>query len=138
MSEWKPDMPPFSARDIRHSLAYLASPYSLYPHGLQAAFEEASRISAKLLIAGVKNYSPIAHTHGLAIYGNLDPMDARIWFPLNDTMMAICDVLIVARMPGWSESVGVAREIEHFRDRRRPIYGLDPATLAMVREVEIA
>jgi hypothetical protein len=118
------------------SLAYLATPFSLHKQGLHAAFIEAVRISAALLKAGIKNYSPIAHTYGLCIHGELDPLDTRIWYPLNDEMLKRCDVLIVARMDGWKDSVGIAREIKFFRRAERPIYSLDPGTLTLARDVE--
>ena len=42
---------------------YLASPYSKYPEGTQAAFEMACWQAGLLIRAGVPVFSPIAHSH---------------------------------------------------------------------------
>jgi hypothetical protein len=115
------------------NLAYLATPYTRYPAGIYAAFADAAKLAARLILAGVKVYSPIAHTHPLAIHGNLDPLDLAIWIPFDEAMMERADVLIVAHMEGWEESKGIAHEIRHFEAGGKPIYDLDPETLMMVR-----
>lgn len=114
-------------------LIYLATPYSRYPAGIYAAFADASRLAAALLVAGHKVYSPIAHTHPLAIHGKLDPLDLSIWLPFDEAMMERADLLVVAHMEGWDESKGVAHEIGVFRAAGKPIYDLDPDTLSMMR-----
>lgn len=48
-------------------LVYLATPYSKYPRGIEAAFVDASRLAACLVRLGISVYSPIAHTHPIAI-----------------------------------------------------------------------
>lgn len=115
-------------------LCYLATPYSKYMGGnLDRAFVDASKLAALLLVAGVKVYSPIAHTHPLAMHGNLDPLDHDIWLPFDEAMMHAATVLIVAHMEGWRESKGIAHEIAFFRRRDKPIFDLDPDTLTMTR-----
>lgn len=114
-------------------LAYLATPYTKYPHGIVPAFETAARLAARLLVAGVNVYSPIAHTHPLAIHGGLDPLDLSIWLPFDQTMMEAAEALIVAHMEGWEESAGIAHEVAFFTAAGKPIWDLDPATMGMVR-----
>jgi hypothetical protein len=114
-------------------LAYLATPYSKYPAGIERAFEDAARLAARLMLAGVKVYSPIAHTHPLAVYGKVDPLDHSIWMPFDEAMMAVADVLMIAEMEGWQESKGIAHEIEFFERAGQAIFQLDPETLAMRR-----
>lgn len=123
---------------LNAALAYLATPYSKYPGGPPAAFVDASKLAAKLLVAGVRVYSPIAHTHPLAVYGNLDPLDHRLWLPFDEAMMAKADVLIVAHMVSWETSKGIAHEVEFFTRANKPIFDLDPVTLAMKRRREAA
>ena len=121
----------------RYSLCYLATPYSKYKGGnLDLAFQEAAALAASLLIEGVKVYSPIAHTHPLAVYSHLDPLDHAIWLPFDETMMEAADALIVAHMDGWEDSFGVAHEIKKFRDDGKPIYDLNPTTFALTRRGE--
>ncbi len=120
------------------TLAYLATPYSQYPKGLHQAFIDASALAARLLRAGICAYSPIAHTHPLALYGLVDPLDHSIWLPFDELMMARCDTLIVAHMEGWQESLGIAHEVTYFEVARKPIYDLpDIATCNLVRRPDV-
>lgn len=112
-------------------LYYLATPYSKYRGGIEVAFRHAAELAANLLKAGHKVYSPIAHTHPLAVYGELDPLDHSIWLPFDEAMMRVCDSLLVAHMDGWKESKGVLHEIAHFTKAGKPIFDLDPVTLAI-------
>lgn len=115
------------------SLAYLATPYTNYHEGIESAFRDASRICAGLLNSGVEAYSPIAHCHPMAIYGDLDALDRDFWLRYQETMMQRCDVLIVAQMKGWKESIGIQHEIKFFLERKRVIFTLDPVSMNMRR-----
>jgi hypothetical protein len=120
----------------RAPLCYLATPYSKYKGGdLVQAFQDAAALTAKLMVAGIKCYSPIAHTHPVAIYGNLDPLDYKIWLPFDEAMMNAASVLIVAHMDGWHESFGIAHEVNFFEQRGKPIYDLNPETMTMTRRL---
>lgn len=116
------------------SLCYLATPYSKYKGGdLQLAFQDAAALAARLLAGAVKVYSPIAHTHPLAVFSNLDPLDHSIWLPFDEAMMEAADALVVAHMDGWQDSFGIAHEIAFFTKARKPIFDLDPATMALTK-----
>jgi hypothetical protein len=115
------------------TLAYLATPYSKWALGLEDAFIQAAKLAARLLTSGIKVYSPIAHTHPLAIYGNLDPLDHSIWLPFDEAMMTAAATLIVAHMDGWDTSRGIAHEIAFFERTEKPIFDLDPLSLTMVQ-----
>jgi hypothetical protein len=123
----------------RFSLCYLATPYSKYKGGdLALAFQDAAALAASLLIEGIKVYSPIAHTHPLAVFSHLDPLDHSIWLPFDEAMMEAADALIVAHMDGWEESFGIAHEIKKFVADGKPIFDLDPATLQLTKRGESA
>lgn len=122
----------------KHTLAYLATPYTRFKPDIAAAFAQACKISARLIRAGLNVYSPIVHQHMVAAFGNLDPLDHSLWLPLDEVMMARTDVLIVAHMKGWDESKGIAHEIAFFERAKKPIYDLDPITLAMKRRARVA
>ena len=107
-----------------HKLCYLATVYSKHEHGIHVAFVDASRAAARLLEAGVKVYSPIAHTHPIAIYGNIDPLNHDIWMPFDEAMMEAADALIVLEMNGWKESKGIKHEIDFFEMRGKTVYYL--------------
>lgn len=126
-----------------NALAYLATPYTKWKDGIDDAFVQAAKIAALLMRSGIKVYSPIAHTHPLAIHGNIDPFDHAIWLPFDQAMMDACGVLIVAHMDGWQESKGVMHEIDYFMKARKPIFDLpnphDPSHMekrkrAIIRE----
>lgn len=106
---------------------YLATPYSKYEAGIEAAFQEAARIAGQLVAHGVPVYSPICHTHPAAIHGELDPYDHAIWIPADLPLMRAASGLIVAKMQGWEESYGIGVEIEEFRASGKPVHYMDPS-----------
>ncbi len=108
---------------------YLATPYSRYKGGIYNAFEEAARQAALLVQAGVKVYSPIAHTHPVAIHGNLDPFDHTLWLEADRAFMDAAVGLIVCQMDGWRESFGIAEEIKHFKAQGKPIVYMTPGVI---------
>lgn len=110
----------------KDDLIYLATPYSKWSEGITMAFVEAAKITAELLKHGYKVYSPITHTHPIAMYGNVDPYDHHVWLPFDKAVMDRADALLVAKMPGWDTSKGVAFEIETFQKAGKPIFFLDP------------
>jgi nucleoside 2-deoxyribosyltransferase len=112
-------------------LCYLATPYSKYSRGIVSAFEEAAALAGRLLKQGVKVYSPITHTHPIAHFGELNPLDHNIWLPFDQAMMEACDILVVAEMEGWAKSYGIAHEIEYFANADKPVVYLDPVRLVV-------
>lgn len=116
-----------------YPMVYLATPYTKYAKGLDAAWKDACSVAARLLIEGVRVYSPIAHCHGLAIHGNptILPSAHSIWLPFDEAMMLLTDCLLVAKLDGWDKSKGVTHEIEFFQKRGRPIYYIEPQTLVV-------
>lgn len=102
-------------------LYYVATPYSKYAAGIDEAFKDACRATAILIGRGLNVYSPIAHTHPIALYGGIDPLDHTIWMALDHHMMKAADGCIVLMMPGWKESKGVQIEIDTFKQMGKPI-----------------
>jgi Domain of unknown function (DUF1937) len=114
-------------------LTYLATPYSKYPNGIDVAFRDACMLAANLISLGMKVYSPIAHTHPIAIYGSVDPFDHAIWLPLDFAIMDRCDNLLVAHMSGWEDSYGIGEEIKYFTKAGKEIYDLDVDTFEITK-----
>lgn len=104
---------------------YLATPYSKYPGGIEEAFKVACRAAADLIRAGVRVYSPIAHTHPIAIHGEINPYAHEIWLPADEPFMRAARGLIVLRAESWERSHGVGVEIETFRKMERPVVYMD-------------
>lgn len=115
----------------RYQLVYLGSPYTKYPTGIENAFVDIARITAKFVVEGVNVYSPICHTHPIAVYGNVDPKDHSIWLPFDEAMMNVCEALVVAKMESWSHSYGLAKEIDIFQKASKPVYYLNPDTMGL-------
>lgn len=109
---------------------YIGTPYSKYPFGIDSAFIAACRITAKLIAAGVPAYSPISHTHPVALHGKMDPLDHSIWMPADAPMMRAAHGLIVVTLPTWEISYGISLEIEAFKAAGKPVLYLDPEDLA--------
>lgn len=112
-----------------YGLVYVASPYTLFPAGQDAAFQEAAMLTARLLTLGVKCFSPICHSHPIAQYGCLDALDGDFWLDADEPFMEASDACAVAMLESWEASDGIAREIEFFLKAMRPVWKLDPATL---------
>lgn len=123
----------------RNTIVYLATPYTKYPAGILAAYKEAARIAGRLVGAGYIIFSPIAHTHPLAVYGEIDPLDHKLWMAFDAPFMSMSGALAVAMMDGWDRSVGVKAEIDAFSAAGKPTYFVCPRTLAIsLRPEELA
>lgn len=109
---------------IPHGYYYLATVYSRHESGTDVAFVEASRAAAKLLLQGIHTYCPIAHTHPIACYGNLDRYSYDLFMPLDEVFMRPAHGCLVVMMPGWRDSVGVQKEIAWFTERKKPVHYL--------------
>ncbi len=108
---------------------YLASPYSKYPRGIEAAHRLACEETGRLIRAGVPAYSPIAHSHPIAAACGMDPYDHRIWMPAGCPMMRAAFGLIMLSAEGWEESYGMNLERETFEADGKPIIWMDPGIL---------
>lgn len=107
---------------LKHGYWYLATPYSKYPGGKQAAFEEASRIAAELLREGIHVYCAISHTHPMAEFGKIDGDSANaVWAALDLQFMQRAYGIIICEMPSWESSTGIAHELAWFKARQRPV-----------------
>jgi Domain of unknown function (DUF1937) len=116
----------------RFDLLYLATPYTKYEGGITLAYIGACKLAARLLRAGLRVYSPIAHTHPIAVHGGIDPYDLSIWLPFDGAMMDKADALLVGMMAGWDLSVGIKHEIGAFGEARKPVYFMSPEDLTVV------
>lgn len=100
---------------------YLASPYS-HDDSLvvEQRFEAVCRAAARLMERGTLLYSPIAHTHPIAMHGKL-PTDWTYWERYDRAMINACDTLGVLMLDGWSVSRGVTAEIMIAEELDKPI-----------------
>ena len=107
---------------------YLASPYSRYPAGLDAAYTDVARLAGRLMALGYHVFSPIAHCHTAGRLEQLPPTH-EFWLALDFKFIDRTDALLVAMLPGWDVSDGVTAEIDYARRTGKPVYFLNPETL---------
>lgn len=105
----------------RPGYAYVCTPYSRYLGGQEAAFVAAAEYTGWLLAEGLHVYSPIAHSHPIATYTKLDPLDHTIWMRNDRPMIEAAAGAVVIKMFGWEESRGVAEEIALFNALSKPV-----------------
>ncbi|CAH2606094.1 conserved protein of unknown function (plasmid) [Rhodovastum atsumiense] len=108
---------------------YLASPYSRYPGGIEEAFRLALRETGRLVSAGVPVFSPIAHTHPVAVECGLDPYSHDIWIPVDEPIMRAASGLIMLRAESWEQSYGMRLELEAFTAAGKPVVWMDVGTV---------
>jgi hypothetical protein len=84
----------------------------------------ACRIRGELMQYGVCCYSPIAETHAIAKLCGIET-DYKTWRQDNLPKMLVASGLIVARLPSWNRSKGIADEINYFETAGDPIVYLD-------------
>lgn len=110
-------------------MVYLASPYSNFPGGIDAAYDAVADVAFRLNGVGVRAYSPILYSHPLAKTWQVDPLDHNLWLEFDEAMMAKADALVVAMLDTWELSHGVDVEVDYFRAAEKPIFWLHPETL---------
>lgn len=114
-------------------LCYLASPYSKYPHGLDMAVQHAAELVGKIMKRGLIAVSPIIVSHEVSKNSDIDPLSHEIWLAYDEGLLARCDLLIIAMLEGWEESVGIAWEIDYCERNNKAYVFLDPETMMMYR-----
>ncbi len=109
-------------------LFYLASPFSHADKDVeQQRYDEIVRIGAELTNRGFSLIEPIAMSfvasrrHGL-------PGGYQFWKDRDRLFISKCDGVIVAMMPGWSDSVGVNDEVAYAETLGLPVFFLNPDT----------
>ena len=104
-------------------LIYLASPYS---HAFVATrilrFEIACKAAAMLTWSGMHVFAPIVHSHPMAQYGLAK--DWEFWEVHDRLFLEACGGMIVATIPGWQQSKGIAAEMQIMVDMDKPVWFL--------------
>jgi hypothetical protein len=113
----------------QYRLVYAASPYSRYAGGLDQACDDVCEVVGRLIANGVRAFSPVAHSHTIAMASGVDPLDHKLWLDLDEAIAPQCHALVVIELDGWQESDGIAKEIRWFSTR--PVFYLNPKTMAI-------
>lgn len=102
-------------------MIYLASPYT-HPDlkVVEERFKAVCAVSSEIMRRNIELFSPIAHTHPIAMAGGL-PTDWDFWKRFDEWFIQRCDQLWVLMLDGWRNSKGVAAEIEIASAYRKPV-----------------
>jgi nucleoside 2-deoxyribosyltransferase len=90
------------------------------------AFNLAVGQSAILMRAGVPVFSPIVHTHPIAMQGKFDTLDLPFWLRVDQPMMDAAAGIIMLTAPTWEKSRGMAHELDVFKAAGKPVYWMRP------------
>jgi len=105
---------------------YLATPYShMNPDVQQARFAAVNAVAARMMADGLLVFSPISHTHPIALAGNL-PKGWDYWQQYDLTFIRWADEVHVLLLDGWAESVGVTAEIALAESLGKPVRYINP------------
>lgn len=94
-------------------MIYLAGPYSHDDQNIrEQRFEALTKKAAQLMIDGHVVFSPITHGHTIAERHEL-PLSFEWWATQCLGMLNVAERLIILRLDGYVESIGVNAEIRH-------------------------
>lgn len=104
---------------------YLASPYTDEDENVMIfRYKKAVEAAAKLLSEGYLVFSPIVHSHPIAITHNL-PRDYTFWEDYSTSFLLYwAEAVVVLLLPGPAYSKGVSAEIATARRAGLPVYYL--------------
>lgn len=110
-------------------MIYLASPYSdPDPAVRHGRYLWACRAAAVLMQQRqMPVFSPIAHSHSVARYGNLDEMDVAFWKAQDEVFLSMATEIVVLRIDGYEGSRGVAHEVNYATERGLPVTYMEPS-----------
>lgn len=93
-------------------LSYLACPYShRSPTVMASRFNIANKVAGELIKMGYIIFSPISHTHPIALACDL-PLGFVYWNKFDTAYISVSSVLFVILIDGWRRSIGVQNEMK--------------------------
>ncbi len=111
---------------------YLSAPYTSSEADLRdLRARVCAQAMADLIEAGQCVICPVVMNHeALRILDDRrSGPNSVYWSSLETRLAETCDELVVLQLPGWEGSRGVAREVELFRMRGKPIRFISPPRL---------
>lgn len=124
LKEAQPDMPApkLPGKKVRTGRkVYLACPYSdPDPAVREKRFKTINGIAARLIREGHIVFSPISMTHPIASAHDM-PQTWEFWEAQDIAYLEWCDMLVVAMLDGWTESVGIQGEMKRAAEYNKPV-----------------
>lgn len=114
---------------LQKPVVYLAGPYTHVDYHIRLKrYRMLTQAAAVLMRNGCIVYSPITYTHILdSQYTQMGlSMSHEEWLEFDRPFMEMCESLYILKLDGWTESTGIAREIEYFTSKQRQIIYLPP------------
>ncbi len=112
------------------SLLYVACPYShIDPKVRDYRFRTACRASALLMKAGVVVISPLSHSVPIAEYVGEVESDHDFWLGQDIPILQRCEELLILGLDGWTESLGVRKEMFEALALKKPITLINEADI---------
>ena len=100
---------------------YLACPYSHPDKEVrEQRFRAANRAAGNLMQEGLHVYSPISHTHPIAVECEL-PKGWDYWEAFDRIYISFCYKIVVLKIEGWEQSKGVRAEMAIAKEMNIPI-----------------
>lgn len=84
-----------------------------------------TKTTALIMTRGDNVFSPITHSHYVAVLGNLPALAHEFWLRLDKWYVDRCDLIYVLNQAGWEDSVGVQREIRWGLEQKKQVYLVD-------------
>jgi len=110
-------------------MIYLASPYSHESFGVRTKrYIAACKAAGELMSRGEEVFSPIAHSHGIALCGDL-PIGWEYWENIDRECLRVCSSVTVLKLDGWEQSKGISAEVAIAEELGLPVTYADPKSL---------
>lgn len=103
-------------------MIYLCSVYSLEADAalMEKRWQYAMKRTAEFLKDGIVVFSPIAHSHEIALRYDL-PKEFDFWEHLDFGYLEASTHVWVLKMPGWERSKGITAEIKEAKRLGKPV-----------------
>ncbi len=108
------------------NLIYLGCPYSHPDPAIrEVRFHAVNRAAGELLSRGHLVYSPISHSHPIAMENGAG-LGWETWMELDLEMLRRCDAMVILDLPGWENSTGIEAEMKEAELWKIPISHISP------------
>ena len=104
---------------------YLGCPYT-DPHAAirELRFKQVSKFAASLIKESHLVFSPISHSHQICIEADL-PVEYTYWKELDLSFLEWADCMMVLKLDGWEESLGLQDEIATCEFMGKKVFYMD-------------
>ena len=117
--------PGWKIRDLYEGqFVYLGAPYTHPdPAVREARFRAVTERAARLMLAGLVLFSPITHSHPMRQYGL--PVEFEFYRRSARAFIEASAAMVVLKLSGWQESVGLGEERQLAEELGKPILWLE-------------